>query len=105
MFAAADDFQTTTVTVETRAGTGAEGDTYAAPTTAVVFLEDARKLVRDATGQQVVSESTLYADVADVALFTPDSKVALPTRQALVITAKVHVIGDPDVDHTEVNLT
>ena len=105
MFSAADDFQTTTVTVETRTGTGANGDTYDPPATREVFLEDARRLVRDATGQQVVSESTLYADVADAALFAPDSKVTLPTREALVITTKAHVIGDPDVDHTEVNLT
>ena len=39
------------------------------------------------------------------AVFTPDSKVTLPTREARVILTKVHVIGDPDVDHLEVVLT
>jgi hypothetical protein len=105
MFAAADDFTATTVTVQTRTGTGGDGDLYAAPVTRDVFLEDSRRLVRSATGEQVVSEPTLYADPADAALFTPDSKVTLPTRDALVIIAKTHAIGDPDVDHSEVTLT
>lgn len=105
MFAAADDFAPTTVTVETKTGTGANGDVFATAAPVLVFLEDARKLVRDGTGQQVVSESTLYADPADAALFTPDSKVTLPTRVARVILTKTLAIGDPDVDHTEVALT
>lgn len=105
MFAAAEDFQTTTVSVATRTGTGANGDVYAAPADAVVFLEDSRRLVRSATGEQVVSESTLFADLDDTDLFTPDSKVTLPTRVARVILAKAHVIGDTDVDHLEVVLT
>lgn len=105
MFAAADDFQSTTVTIETRTGTGADGDLFAAPVQRAVFLEEARRLVRSSTGEQVVSESTLYADPADAPLFTPDTKVTLPGREARVIVAKVHAIGDPDVDHTEVSLT
>ncbi|WP_076260869.1 hypothetical protein [Intrasporangium flavum] len=105
MFAAAEDFQLTTVTVRTKTGSGANGDIFGASVDRDVFLEDSRKLVRDATGEQVVSETTLYADVADAAVFTPDSKVALPGRTARVLLAKRHVIGDPDVDHLEVTLT
>lgn len=105
MFAAGADFAATTVTIETKTGTGANGDVYAAAVTRAVFLEDGRHLVRDATGQQVVSESTLYADPADALLFQPDSRITLPTRVAYVILAKSRAIGDPDVDHTEVTLT
>lgn len=105
MFLAADDFAPTTVTVETRTGIGANGAVYAAPVEVAVYLEDARRLVRSGTGEQVVSETTLYCDPADAAAFAPDSKVTLPTRSALVILTKTHAIGDPDVDHTEVNLT
>jgi hypothetical protein len=105
MFAAADDFQPTTVSVATRTGTGANGDIYAAPVDVECFLEDARHLVRSATGEQVVSESTVFADPDKAPKFTPGSKVTLPTRTALVILAKVNAIGDPDVDHTAVSLT
>lgn len=105
MFTAATDFQTTTVQVATHTGTGANGDLYADPADVVVFLEDTRKLVRSATGEQVVSESTLYTDPDQADLFTPGTRVTLPTRDALVIVTKVHTIGDPDVDHTEVALT
>lgn len=105
MFAAAEDFQTTTVSVQTWTGAGANGDIYAAAVDVVVFLEDSRKFVRSATGEQVVSESTIFADPADAPLFTPDSKVTLPTRSARVILTKVQVMGDPDVDHAEVTLS
>ncbi|NUO58994.1 MAG: hypothetical protein HOV78_20225 [Hamadaea sp.] len=105
MFTAAGDFQPTTVTVRTKTGSGANGDIFAAAVDRDVFLEDSRRLVRNATGEQVVSEATLYADVADQAIFTTDSKVTLPGRTARVLLAKRHVIGDPDVDHLEVTLT
>ena len=105
MFAAASDFQPTTVAVRTKTGSGANGDIFAATVDRNVFLEDARKLVRDANGEQVVSETTLFADTADLDVFKPDSKVALPGRTARVLLAKLRVIGDPDVDHLEVTLT
>lgn len=105
MFAASEDFQTTTVTVATRTGTGANGDVYATAVPRDVFLEDSRRLVRSATGEQVISESTVFDDPDQGALYTPDSKVTLPTRVARVILAKANVIGDTDVDHLEVVLT
>ncbi|MER7070966.1 hypothetical protein [Terrabacter sp. NPDC000476] len=105
MFAAADAFAPTTVTVRTKTGTGAKGDIFADAVTREVFLEDARKLVRNATGEQVVSEATLYADPADLPVFTADSRVTLPGRTARVLLAKTRIIGDHDVDHLEVTLT
>ncbi|GAA2037363.1 hypothetical protein GCM10009740_31450 [Terrabacter terrae] len=105
MFAAAADFQPTTVTVRTKTGSGANGDIFSAPIDRAVFLEDSRRLVRNANGEQVVSETTLYADPGDLDAFAPDSKVTLPGRTARVLLAKPRIIGDPDVDHLEVTLT
>lgn len=106
MFTAGSDFQTTTVSVETFRGVGAGGkEAFDAPVDSVCVLDDARKLVRGANGDEVVSESTIYTDLAEAPKFIPDSKVTLPTRTARVLLAKPHVIGDPDVDHLEVVLT
>lgn len=105
MFTAAEDFQTTQVTVLPFAGTGANGDVFDAAVTRDVFISDSRKLVRDGTGQQVVSETTIFDDADQAATYPPDSIVTLPTRTARVIVTKVHVIGDPDVDHVEVSCT
>lgn len=105
MFAAADDFATTTVTVRTRTGSGSNGDVFATGVPVTGYLEDGRKLVRAASGEQVISESTFFTDPSTVATFTVDSQVDLPTRTALVILVKPRLIGDPDVDHVEVVLT
>jgi hypothetical protein len=106
MFTAADEFQTTTLPIETFRGIGAGGrEVYDGPVDIDCIVEDGRKLVRASNGDQVVSETTLYTDLVNAAAFTTDSKVTLPTRTARVILAKPHAIGDPDVDHLEVVLT
>lgn len=106
MFTAGDQFQTTTVSVETFLGVGTGGrEAFADPADSVCVLDDGRKLVRAANGEQVVSETTLYTDLAEASKYAPGSKVTLPTRTARVILAKPHAIGDPDVDHLEVVLT
>lgn len=105
MFTAGSDFQATEVTVVPFAGTGANGDVFGPAVTRQVVVSDARKLVRDGTGQQVVSETTLFDDPDQAATYPPDSVITLPTRTARVILVKTHVIGDPDVDHVEVSCT
>jgi hypothetical protein len=106
MFTAASDFQTTTVSVETFRGVGAGGrEVFDPPVDIDCVVEDGRKLVRAANGDEVISETTLYTDLANTAAFTADSKVTVPTRTARVLLAKRQVIGDPDVDHLEVVLT
>jgi hypothetical protein len=105
MFLAASSFTPTVVGVETYQGEGGRGPVFAASTPATVFLSDSRKLVRDQGGTEVISESTVFGDPADAALFTPGSRVALPNRKARVITVKTNAIGDPDVDHFAAALT
>jgi hypothetical protein len=106
VFTAADEFQTTTVAVQTFLGVGVGGlDIFADPADSACILEDSRKLVRAVNGDQVVSETTLYTDLSEASKYITDSKVTLPTRTARVILVKPHAIGDPDVDHLEVVLT
>lgn len=81
-----EDFYVHTVSVETHTGAGAFGDTYDTPNTVNGYLEGKIQLVRDTTGQQVVSASTLYCAVADGARFTPDSRVTANGRESYVIS-------------------
>jgi len=100
-----DAFAPTDVVVQTLLGVTATGKTYAPAATLSMFVEDGRKLVRAPTGEQIISETTLYGLPALVSAFTVDSKITVNGRAALVITAKLRVVGDPDVDHVEVALT
>lgn len=99
-----EDFFVHTVTVETFAGTGAYGDTYAAPATVPGFLEGKVQLVRDATGQQVTSQSTFYCTVTDGAKFTPDSRVTAG-RPTHVIAQNINDAPGLDLpDHAAIYL-
>lgn len=106
MFAAADGFQLDElVLLETYLGDGARGPKYAVGFNITCFVEDSRRLVRASSGEEVISETTLYTDLANANDISPDSKVTVNGRTALVLLVKRHVIGDPDVDHLEVVLT
>jgi len=107
-----DDFYVHTVTVEKFTGTSGYGEDQfdapvtLAPPTAGCFIEQRRRLVRDKTGAEVVSETTLYTYPAAADRFTPDSKVTIGTTVARVITIAVSDSGDLDLpDHIAVNLT
>src|SRR5690625_239131 len=81
------------VTVETCTGHGAYGPIYADPVPDVpCYVEHRTQLVRDRTGAEVVSSTTIYAPPARAGLFTPESRVTLlpdhmPTASTLVLTA------------------
>lgn len=97
---------TQTVSVETRTGAGATGGKYAAAVDKKVFIDDQRKLVRDAQGVEVVSESTLFALLADIDAFTPGSKVTFSGRTSNVLLAKRRDAAGPvNVHHAEIHLT
>lgn len=100
-----EEFFVHTVSVETLTGSGAMGDVYASPVTVDGFLEGKVQLVRDSTGQQVVSASTFYCSVADGARFTPDSKVTT-SRVAHVIGQNINDAPGLDLpDHAAIYLT
>lgn len=93
-----------TVTIEPFEGNGANGPVYGAPVEVPCFRDDKRRLVRSASGSQVVSSSTVFCQPGTVA--PPESRVDLGTRVATVITMADRDGGQlPVPSHVEVNLT
>ena len=101
-----DDFYVHTVSVETKTGSGAYGDVYAAPADVPCWLEPKRRLVRNKDGQEVLSSSFLSCDVAHAPKFEPDSKVTHDGRTAYVIGVNTFTSGPLELpDHLEIDLT
>lgn len=95
------------VTVETYAGEDSWGNTHASVSDPVFgFFNDERKLVRAASGDQVVSESQFITDKEHEALFVPESIVHYRGKTSTVIGCSFHDSGDMELpDHIEVTLT
>lgn len=98
-----------TVQVERLDGTGAYGDVYLTATAALCAIDDRRRMVRDATGTETVSETTILLPLttADVPL---GSRVTLPAshggRTATVLAVSRHDSGGmPTPNHLELALT
>lgn len=74
------------VTVKPYEGDGAYGPTFGTGVPDVAcMLDDTRKLVRNADGAEVVSETTLITRLQHATKFAPGSEVILPRRTAVVI--------------------
>jgi hypothetical protein len=101
------EFYVHTAQVEMHQGVNGYGeDIFAAPVSVACFLDEARKLVRDKTGEQVVSETTLATFPVSAPLFTADSRVTVNGDELRVIKTKVGDSGELDLpDHLEVSLT
>lgn len=91
-----------TVTVEPWSGSGAYGDIWGTPFTMACFVEDKRRLVRDADGSEVISETTVYANRGPT--IPNRSRITLPSgRQPLVIVVSDHDGGTlPVPSHLEI---
>lgn len=97
---------TQTVSVATFLGTDSLGPRRADPVTKSVFINDARKMVRNRDGVEVVSETTLYGYLADIDAFTVNSDVLVNGRTAQVICAyRRDSAGPASAHHVEVTLT
>lgn len=70
------------IDVETYTGTGAYGDQHEAAVPVACMVEDSRRLVRNTDGDEVMSETTLYAHLDDAAKLTEKSFVTLPSGRA-----------------------
>lgn len=95
------------VTVETHLGAGAYGDTYSAAVPVRCLREEVRRLVRDAkTGEEVVSEVTIFAPIDKAPLFTVDSRVTWAGVSTHVLSTSALGGWWPgsSVDHVEVSL-
>jgi hypothetical protein len=71
-------FKVHTINVETFTGPTPTGDGYAAPVPVHGYLDEGLVRIRDGNGEQLIEQSRFYAEVADVAKFTPESRVTLP---------------------------
>lgn len=80
----------TIATVETYGGDGAYGPVYAGPVEVKVALSEGRRLVRDAAGDETVSEATIYANPQDRTHLQPESRVTIGGRSTRVLSVKVH---------------
>ncbi|GAW50611.1 MULTISPECIES: hypothetical protein [unclassified Nocardioides] len=92
-----------TVVVATHTGEGAYGPVDGTPVTVRCLVDETRRLVRDASGDEAVSESTLLlhprtqvvdgdgrvvALVDPMTVFTPESPVTISGRKSRVLSAK-----------------
>lgn len=101
------------VTLETFLGAGARGDVYAAPVAVPCFIQDVTKLTRKQNAEEVVSTTTLFADISTspdsppvAGQFAGNSRVTVNGRQAFVITTGRQNSGGPArIHHTRVDLT
>ena len=102
-----EEFMVHTVTVETKSGEDPWGNVNTTLSEPIEgFLDDSRALVRSATGDQVVSESTFYTGKEHAAIFLPESLVHLPDRVSTVIRCKTADSGPLGLpDHIAVTLT
>jgi len=95
------------VTAEAYRGDSAYDDTYEPAVPQIhCFQDDARQLVRNANGEELVSMTTLYTARAQRGRFVPDSRVTLADgRVAYVILARERSDGNLGAwQHLEVNL-
>lgn len=90
------------VIVSTRTGEGSYGDTIAAPVTVPCLSDETRRLVRDSSGQETISEVTLLVHprtrakaqngsvtvVDPTTIFTPESQVLIGDRTSRVLAVK-----------------
>ncbi|NUQ88958.1 MAG: hypothetical protein HOQ43_10900 [Glycomyces artemisiae] len=78
-------FRQHSVVIEPRTGDGPYGPVYGPEVTVTgCWVEDKRQYVRDASGAEVLSESSVYTDPGVDC--PPGSRVTLPTRVALAIS-------------------
>lgn len=99
------EFYVHTVGVETLVGTGAYGDVYEPPATVACLIEEKRKYVRSATGEMIVSETTIWAGPEHYDAFKPDSMVTANGHRSKVITRSLADSQELDLpDHVGVFL-
>lgn len=89
--------------VEPLTGEGPFGPQYGAAGAVQCFVDEKRRLVRDAAGAEVVSETTVYMPLDTVC--PAGSRVTVNGRQTFAITASRRDGGGlPTPDHLEVAL-
>lgn len=89
-----------------RGRSGAGVDLYDPAVDLACMVEQKRRFVRSATGEQVVSESTVYGPTSIADTLTPKSRVTYRGQVSTVITVSVFDSAGLDLpDHAAVYLT
>jgi hypothetical protein len=92
-----------TITIEPYAGTtGAGVKVYGTAYALAVFFDDKRRMVRDSTGSQILSEGTAYGSLD--ASVPPESRATLPDGRTATVMAALRRDGGglPTPDHLEI---
>jgi len=98
-----DHFKTHTILVEPYEGSGAYGTVYGAPVSVECRVEDVTRLVRSASGDEVVSSTTVACDAGTV--IPPESRVTVKGRVTTVLAVSDPSTGGRSgLDHLEVSL-
>lgn len=94
-----------TATIEPLIGEGPFGSAYGPAAEVRCMRDDGRRLVRDITGSQVVSSTTLYMRMSETC--PPGSRVTLDdgSVSTVITAARRDGGGLPTPDHLEVTLT
>lgn len=77
----------TTVAVETYSGENGYGPSYATSANVTCYVVPTRRLVRNADGEEELSEVTIHVPPASESKFTPGSRVTIGGRVSTVIAA------------------
>jgi hypothetical protein len=92
--------------VETFERAGAYGDQFAAPVSHAGYLMGGIKLVRNQSGQEVVSSAQWLTDPANASFYTLDSRFTDPSgRVSRVVGVNVNQTPSGIADNVEVYLT
>jgi hypothetical protein len=91
------------VSVTSYAGETAYGPSYEPAVDVACNIDARRRLVRSSSGDQVVSEVTLFAHPAAAAVLTPQSRVTVLGRDTEIIAAQTHTLRG-HATHVEVTL-
>ncbi|MGN8049551.1 hypothetical protein ACTJKO_07640 [Curtobacterium sp. 22159] len=100
-----DDFWVHTLTVQTYLGEGGNGTSYADPVDVPCFIDGGVKVVRTATGEQLVVNAPVYAPLEHAAALVAESKVSMRGATARILAATVYDSGSLDLpDHVQLTL-
>lgn len=100
------EFWVHTVTVRTNLGEGGNGTIWSAPVDVPCFIDGGVKVVRTATGEQVVVAAPVYAPLEYADKLTAGSEVTVRGKTSRIIAATVYDSGDLDLpDHVQITLT
>lgn len=96
-------FRTHTISVEPYAGTGAHGPVFGTAVPVECRVEEKVQLVRSDTGEEVVSSSIVYCDLATV--IPAESRVTVNGRVTSVLNAaSFDTAGQSRLEHKQVFL-